>query len=159
MFVIHRCCTRLLRSYKPSSIWIRPSSQLGSRERLFKNSQQALEIQNYNEDGFTINHIYYPSPVILLPKMTLLWKAPSSIKEMTKKDVSIFAVCFPSLEIVIIGTGIRIVMISQDLRHYFKELGIMIEVMDTINACSTFNMLSQEGRLVGACLLPIERKS
>ena len=77
---------------------------------------------------------------------------------MSRKDLVVFAICFPPPELVIVGTGSRLVPLTQDLRRYFKELGIMMEVMDTKSACSTFNLLSEEGRLVGACLLPSGRE-
>lgn len=60
------------------------------------------------------------------------------------------------------------------VRGHLRELGIGLEVMDTVwaikyilhvfaltvdiqrNACSTYNMLSEEGRRVAAALLPLQ---
>jgi NADH dehydrogenase [ubiquinone] 1 alpha subcomplex assembly factor 3 len=127
-------------------------------ERSYAMSQTELgsdwKIQSHHDDGFTVNNVRYRSPLVLLPKMLLLWKILPSVREIRRKDVIVFAACFPPPELVVIGTGPRLVPITPDLRLYFKELGIMTDVMDTRSACSTFNVLSQEGRLVGACLLP-----
>jgi NADH dehydrogenase [ubiquinone] 1 alpha subcomplex assembly factor 3 len=59
------------------------------------------------------------------------------------------------------------------IREYLREIGVHVDVMDTVgfisqlycnvthactlqkNACSTFNLLSEEGRRVAAALLPL----
>jgi uncharacterized protein len=159
MLAIQRSCNnQFLHWLHVFPLVTRSLSYLDDWELLHQDNSQSLEIQSYHEDGFTINHIRYRSSIILLPKMTLLWNAPSSIQEITRKDVGIFGICFPSPQMVVIGTGSHLVPIPSDLRHYFKELGIMMEVADTKSACSIFNLLSREGRLMGACLLPLERK-
>lgn len=58
------------------------------------------------------------------------------------------------------------------MRGYLKEMGIQLDIMDTVgplianspllnnfsysqrNACSTYNLLAEEGRRVAAALLP-----
>lgn len=78
------------------------------------------------------------------------------------------------LEILLLGTGKRISQAPPALRAYLNQLGIQVDVMDTVcepiiiwnvfllnvlpsqrNACSTYNLLSEEGRRVAAALLPL----
>jgi NADH dehydrogenase [ubiquinone] 1 alpha subcomplex assembly factor 3 len=40
------------------------------------------------------------------------------------------------------------------LKNYFYKKGIQIEVVDSRNAASTFNILVKEGRRVAAAILP-----
>ena len=42
------------------------------------------------------------------------------------------------------------------LMEYFKSQGIVVDISDTINAAATFNVMSLEGRQVGAALLTLE---
>ena len=41
-------------------------------------------------------------------------------------------------------------------RRQARQHGFALEVMDTVNAAATFNVLSEEGRQVVAALLPLE---
>jgi len=36
-----------------------------------------------------------------------------------------------------------------------RDAGIVVQVMDSANAAATFNFLAEEGRAVGAALMPI----
>jgi NADH dehydrogenase [ubiquinone] 1 alpha subcomplex assembly factor 3 len=75
------------------------------------------------------------------------------------------------IEILLLGTGKTLVQPPPFLREYLTTLGIQLEVLDTVtsitksvsngvdiylkrNACSTYNMLTEEGRRVAAALLP-----
>lgn len=59
-------------------------------------------------------------------------------------------------DICIIGTGPRIERLSEDLRKSMMMAGIGIEVMDTVNALATFNVLNEEGRVVVGAFLPVD---
>ncbi len=43
------------------------------------------------------------------------------------------------------------------IKAYLGGLGIQVEVQDSRNASSTYNMLHEEGRVVAAALLPPTR--
>ncbi|KAJ9476893.1 hypothetical protein PHBOTO_000579 [Pseudozyma hubeiensis] len=89
------------------------------------------------------------------------WLGVSSIKPgkmaVTQKVKDIFAV-FELVddrpEILLFGTGPRVLPPPQPIRQHINELGIQLDVMSTHDAASTFNMLSEEGRKVAAILLP-----
>lgn len=56
-------------------------------------------------------------------------------------------------EIIILGTGRRLVFPAPDIRARVMALGIGIEVMDTPAACRTYNILVGESRRVVAALI------
>ena len=74
-------------------------------------------------------------------------------------------------ELLLLGTGKTLLHPPPSIREYLRRAGISIDVMDTVstpvvqptphsgtvqkNACSTFNLLSEEGRKVAAALLPL----
>lgn len=76
-------------------------------------------------------------------------------------------------EILLLGTGKTIFQPPPYIREHLNEMGIQLDVMDTVciqwifltptcthpvsqrNACSTYNLLSEEGRRVAAALLPL----
>jgi hypothetical protein len=45
--------------------------------------------------------------------------------------------------------------VSDELRKSLMVAGIGIEVMDTVNALATFNVLNEEGRMVVGAFLPV----
>jgi uncharacterized protein len=61
------------------------------------------------------------------------------------------------LDLLIIGTGPRVLQISPAVRRYLNDLGIRLEIQDTRNAASQFNLLATERGVeqVAAALVPI----
>ncbi len=55
-------------------------------------------------------------------------------------------------ELLLIGTGKQLHMISPLLRKYIKNKGANVEVMDSAAACRTYNALVAEGRKVAVLL-------
>ncbi|KAF9226767.1 DUF498-domain-containing protein [Gyrodon lividus] len=105
--------------------------------------------------------------VVFLDGKVFLWDVPGSAKGQggmsnwqgwKREHWGVFEVVVPKPEILIFGTGPRMELVPSSIRAYMKELGIQMDVMDTKNACSTYNLLAEEGRRVAAALLPIEPK-
>ncbi len=59
-------------------------------------------------------------------------------------------------ELVILGTGKKLVFPTPTVMGEFAQHHIGLEVMDTGAACRTYNLLLAEGRPVGAALFMIE---
>jgi len=55
-------------------------------------------------------------------------------------------------EIILVGTGARLVLPESNLMQIFGARGIGIEIMDTPAACRTYNVLAHEYRRVVAAL-------
>jgi len=60
-------------------------------------------------------------------------------------------------EIVLLGTGDRLVFPAPELMSMLATRGVGFEVMDTGAACRSFNFLLGEGRRVVAALLQMSR--
>ena len=56
-------------------------------------------------------------------------------------------------EVVLLGTGERLIFPPQPLTATLMESGIGVEVMDTAAACRTYNILMHEGRNVAVALI------
>ena len=76
----------------------------------------------------------------------------SSLQEITKETL------FPllsqdSLNLLIIGTGKQSKFLSPKQQVALSELGLSVECMSNISACSSFNLLLSDLRLVGLLIL------
>lgn len=58
------------------------------------------------------------------------------------------------VEVVLIGTGTRQVMLAQSVVAPLLRLGVGVEAMSTRAAARTYNILMSEGRRVVAALIP-----
>ena len=68
---------------------------------------------------------------------------------------------FNHTEILLFGTGATTLPVPSQIRAYLGgQLGIQLDVQDSRNAASTYNMLREEGRRVAlALLVPVPSKS
>ncbi|KAF8592115.1 DUF498-domain-containing protein [Ramaria rubella] len=104
---------------------------------------------------------------IFLGGKVFLWDIPipavGSDRELWRgwgqEHFEIFDVVVPKPEILILGTGARTTQLPPLLRTYLRQVGLQADVMDTRNACSTFNLLAEEGRNVAAALLPLSQSA
>ncbi|OAP56226.1 hypothetical protein AYL99_09405 [Fonsecaea erecta] len=71
--------------------------------------------------------------------------------------LGLLALLYPKPDLLLLGTGRRLWMLSRDTRRYLsEELGIKVDVMDTPNAAAAYNLLVMERGVeeVGAILVP-----
>jgi len=105
-----------------------------------------------------VDGLVIPSACIFLNGRVFLWDVSSENSSLSwndKERYKIFEVVVPKPEILLLGTGRSAIMPSPSLRAYLNHIGIQIDIMDTRNACSTYNLLAEEGRRVAAALLPV----
>ncbi|OJA18803.1 hypothetical protein AZE42_00860 [Rhizopogon vesiculosus] len=132
-----------------------------------------------------------PSACIFLDGKIFLWDVPTRLWDgWSREHLNVFEVVVPKpgafevllarkaitehqVEILVFGTGRRMELPPSSIRSYLKEMGIQLDIMDTVrsstlpaallpitfhtrqrNACSTYNLLAEEGRRVAAALLP-----
>ncbi|KAI9513243.1 DUF498-domain-containing protein [Russula earlei] len=97
-----------------------------------------------------------PSACIFLDGEVLLWDVPPTLwTGWDENKFEVFDVVVPKPEILLIGTGRSVNPLPAILRQYINKLGMQVDVMDSWNACTTYNLLSEEGRRVAAALLPL----
>ncbi|KJE97268.1 hypothetical protein CAOG_007704 [Capsaspora owczarzaki ATCC 30864] len=117
-------------------------------------SNPSVLIDSFSSMGFTVNGVTYVGSMALFPRVPLLWNV-KSVEELTPESLTLFHLVNPKIELLLIGTGSKIETIDPAVRQMLKEKRISLEVLDTPHAATTFNFLSQEGRLVAAALIPI----
>ncbi|KAF9067655.1 NADH dehydrogenase 1 alpha subcomplex assembly factor 3 [Rhodocollybia butyracea] len=93
---------------------------------------------------------------LIIPGKVFLWDPPRAFWDGWKEEhFELFQVVVPKPEILLLGTGKTIFQPPPFIRDHLNKMGIQLDVMDTRNACSTYNLLAEEGRRVAAALLPL----
>ncbi len=111
-------------------------------------------IDAYGDGGFRISGKRYEGSVLILPANTLGWPV-SAMSELSPESLAPVVGAVPAVELLIIGCGRQLVRISEDLRQFLKQAGIVVEPMDTGAACRTFNVLQGEQRRIAAALIAL----
>lgn len=102
-------------------------------------------------DSFGVNGFRYEGNIAVLPTEVLLKWTDATLATLSEADFAFIAQ--HPLDIVLLGTGPRLVFPPRQLIRPLYKLGRGVEVMDTPAACRTYNILAAEGRKVGAFLL------
>lgn len=118
-----------------------------------KEPESGILIHSYSSSGFNIDGNRVLGPCALLPPAILQWNV-GTYKDITVDSVSLFHMIEPTIEILVLGTGLKLERIDPSVLALLKRKGISVEVQDTPNACATFNFLTSERRLVAAGLIP-----
>lgn len=120
-----------------------------------------VQVKTITNDGIQLlDGLMIPSACIFLGGKVFLWDVPPTLWEgWGKEHFEIFEPVVPKPEILLLGTGKTISRTPPFLRKYLNQMGIQVDVMDTRNACATYNLLSEEGRRVAAALLPLLPRS
>lgn len=77
--------------------------------------------------------------------------------EIPAQGWGLFAALWPKPDLLIIGTGPTIRPLAPKTKLYLQELGMRLEVLDTRNAASQFNLLATERGVtdIAAAMVPI----
>ncbi|TKA57225.1 hypothetical protein B0A53_01181 [Rhodotorula sp. CCFEE 5036] len=122
--------------------------------------------------GFTLSDgLVVPSPILMIDGNCFMWDVghptdgtkpdgkPKSEFGLdwdgwSKDKLAVFETLSPRPEIILFGTGAKGLFAPPAVRTYLNGLGIQVDVLDSRNASSTFNLLQEEGRRVAAALQP-----
>ena len=104
-----------------------------------------------DESSITLSHIQLNIPCFISSKKSEVVSI-SSIEEISKETL------FPllsqeSIELLIIGTGKHSKFLSPKQQVSLSELGLGVECMNNVSACSSFNLLLSDLRPVGLLIL------
>ena len=104
-----------------------------------------------NESIITLSHTQLKIPCFISSKK-VEEVSISSLEDISKETL------FPilsqeSLELLIIGTGKHSKFLSPKQQISLSELGLGVECMNNISACSSFNLLLSDQRPVGLLIL------
>ncbi len=108
-------------------------------------------IRAYAPGLVTINEKTYTRSLVVTPQQIIADWPPASSAELQAAHFEAIAALRP--EVVILGTGARLLFPAPNIIRPLVEAQIGVEVMDTGAACRTYNFLMAESRKVAAALL------
>lgn len=109
-------------------------------------------IRRYDEDSITVNETRFDGGVLVMPETTVEAWPVREMVDLTDAVASELLELDP--EVVILGTGRKLVFPAPAFMRVFLGRGIGCEVMDTGAACRTYNVLASEGRQVLGAIMP-----
>lgn len=111
-------------------------------------------IEAYGDHHFRIAGEVYESSVLVFPDRTLSWPV-TDIAELTIESLEPVRAAAGDIDLLLLGCGKRMQLVTRTLRDPLREKGIVVEPMDTGAACRTYNVLLAEERRVAAALIAV----
>lgn len=111
-------------------------------------------IDAYGNGGFRFAEMSHTGSLLCLPSGVYAWNV-SGIGDLKKNAFDRLKAEADNVEILLLGTGVDLVPIDEELRSLFREHGISADSMSTGAAVRTFNVLLSENRAVSAALLAV----
>lgn len=111
-------------------------------------------IEGYGDLRFRITGQVFEGSVLVFPDRTLSWSV-SRFDEVTAASLQPVMDAADEVEVLLLGCGARMQLVTGSLRRPVREAGIVIEPMDTGAAARTYNVLMMEDRRVAAALIAV----
>ena len=112
-------------------------------------------IQSYGNGKFQISDKKYDHSVLVFPDQIIPW-SPIDINNLIVDDFKKVLTVGPIVELLLLGCGKTTWFLPLPLRDELKEMGLVLEPMDTGAACRTFNVLLGENRRIAAALMLVD---
>ncbi|XP_055640294.1 NADH dehydrogenase [ubiquinone] 1 alpha subcomplex assembly factor 3 [Toxorhynchites rutilus septentrionalis] len=119
-------------------------------------SDAGLLINSYSQVGFRLNNdMVVLGPMAIFPRTVLSWNVGSH-EDINEQSLSLFSALEPKIDILVVGIGDQLATpaFSKKILEFMRKYRINVEVLNTEQACATFNFLNAEGRVVAAALIP-----
>ena len=112
-------------------------------------------IQTYGNGKFQISDKKYDHSVLVFPDQIIPW-SPIDTNNLIVDDFKKVLTVGPIVELLLLGCGKTTWFLPLPLRDELKEMGLVLEPMDTGAACRTFNVLLGENRRIAAALMLVD---
>ena len=112
-------------------------------------------IQSYGNGKFQISDKQYDHSVLVFPDQVIPW-SPIDTNNLIVDDFKKVLTVGPIVELLLLGCGKTTWFLPLPLRDELKEMGLVLEPMDTGAACRTFNVLLGENRRIAAALMLVD---
>ncbi len=109
-------------------------------------------LESYGHGRFRVSGEVYEGSILVFPERIEAWPV-ASLGDLTL--ASLASVVAHAPEVLLLGCGERLQLISGALRGELRAAGIVVEPMDTGAAARTYNVLLAEERRVAAALIAI----
>lgn len=113
-----------------------------------------VPVGGYRDRFFHFGGMSHAGSITALPSGVRPWR-PESVEDLTAEDFSVIVADAPAFELLLIGTGRDPAPLRAPLKQILRECGLRFDVMSTPAAASTYNILLDEGRPVGAALIAV----
>lgn len=115
------------------------------------NSSSDFLIRSYSAGCITVGDTEHNQSLILTPERLISGWEPDNPEALQAEHFVLVAELEP--EVVLLGTGKKLLFPHPAITADLLVQGIGVEVMDTAAACRTYNVLLSESRRVVAALL------
>lgn len=112
-------------------------------------------IDAYGNGGFRFADMSHIGSILCLPSGIHGWK-PQTPPIISVKDLGTILEQANDIEILLVGTGMDLRRIPEDVRTMLREHRISSDPMSTGAAVRTYNVLLAEDRAVAAALLAVD---
>ena len=112
-------------------------------------------IDAYGAGGFRFAEMSHRGSILALPSGVRAWPLTSAAELNEDAFGPVFAEA-AAIELLLVGTGLDVVPLGEELRWRFRDAGIRLDVMQTGAAARTYNILAGENRRVAAALIAVE---
>ena len=93
-------------------------------------SKDKQVIKAYDSSGFDVNGKHYNASIFVTSNQTEIWNVEGDPQKLKYSDFEEY-ISNKNLDVLLVGTGIKFVMIPQQLRQSMRNVGIGVECMDT----------------------------
>jgi uncharacterized protein len=113
-------------------------------------------VESYRGGRFRVSGQVFEGSILVLADRTTPWPV-ADIASMTPESLAAVAEAARAgaIDLLLVGCGTRMAPLPPALRQAFRDLGVVMEPMDTGAACRTYNVLMAEGRRVAAALIAV----
>jgi uncharacterized protein len=111
-------------------------------------------IAGYGQGGFRFGDMSHQGSILVLPEGIHAVAATEPFRFRDELFTKVFEAA-ADIDILIIGAGSIPFPIPEALRWRFRDAAIRADSMVTSSACSTYNVLLDEGRRVAALLVAV----
>jgi len=112
-------------------------------------------IERYGPGMFRVAGQVFDGSILVLSTGAMPWPV-RAVADLRPEDFAPVTGQEVRPDILVLGWGSRSVMVAPALRRALRDLGIVIDAMETGAACRTYNILVAEGRRVAAGLIVLE---
>ena len=134
--------------------WFKGGGSGESSFNISEGSPDAHRIHGFNKDAIIVDAARHTGPLLLAGQKALVWRV-AGIQDVTPAALAVFAAIKPKVEILVVGTGKSTLRAPPAVVAFCAQHDIALEATDTRRACATYNFLNEEGRVVGAALMPV----
>lgn len=112
-------------------------------------------IDAYGNGGFRFAEMSHRGSILCLPSGIHGWD-PETPPIISKRDIGLILEQAAEIEILLVGTGVDLRRIPEDVRALLRSHQISSDPMSTGAAVRTYNVLLAEDRAVAAALIAVD---